>query len=101
MRHRGTDNVQVRFGHFSESRILQSGPEDRVVPYKGEIGGWMVWCDVILYGVRWCDVVWDDVMWWDMIWGDLIWCDMKWYVSGHKIVWVDVMWCEMILYEVI
>ena len=28
--------MQVRFGHFSESRILQSGPEDRVVPYKGE-----------------------------------------------------------------
>ena len=36
MRYRGTDDNQVRYGHFSESRILQSGPEDRVIPYKGE-----------------------------------------------------------------
>lgn len=35
MRYRGSDDPQVRFGHFSESRILQSGPEDRVMPYKG------------------------------------------------------------------
>jgi hypothetical protein len=43
MRYRGTDDVQVRFGHFSESRILQSGPEDRVVPYKGERGEPGIW----------------------------------------------------------
>ena len=36
MRYRGTDDVQVRYGHFSESLRLQSGPEDRVIPYKGE-----------------------------------------------------------------
>eukprot|EP00596_Hydrurales_sp_CCMP1899_P010436 CAMPEP_0119050464 /NCGR_PEP_ID=MMETSP1177-20130426/70070_1 /TAXON_ID=2985 /ORGANISM="Ochromonas sp, Strain CCMP1899" /LENGTH=322 /DNA_ID=CAMNT_0007028893 /DNA_START=207 /DNA_END=1175 /DNA_ORIENTATION=+ len=34
MRYRGADDPQVQFGHFSESRKLQSGPDDRIVPVK-------------------------------------------------------------------
>ena len=45
MRYRGSDDPQVRFGHFSESRILQSGPEDRVMPYKGYL---TINCTIIL-----------------------------------------------------
>lgn len=36
MRYRGEDDDVVTFGHFSEARIVKSGPSDVVVPHKDE-----------------------------------------------------------------
>ena len=36
MRYRGADDAVVNFGHFAEVRKLQTGPNDVVVPYKGD-----------------------------------------------------------------
>ena len=36
MRYRGADDAAVGYGHFAETRRLQTGPDDVVVPYKGD-----------------------------------------------------------------